>query len=58
MALPKIAYLLARDINNEAAADFVASLAATELTLEIPRQEDYSRSAGFCGSIPMPSSIL
>jgi len=32
-------------LNNEAAADFVASLAATELTLEIPRQEDYSRSA-------------
>lgn len=44
-AITEIAYLLARDINNEAAADFVASLAATELTLEIPRQEDYSRSA-------------
>ena len=44
-AITKIAYLLARDINNEAAADFVASLAATELTLETPRQEDYSRSA-------------
>ena len=44
-AITEIAYLLARDINNEAAADFVASLATTELTLEIPRQEDYSRSA-------------
>lgn len=44
-AITEIAYLLARDINNEAAADFIASLAATELTLEIPRQEDYSRSA-------------
>lgn len=40
-----MAYLLARDIHDEAAADFVASLAATELTLETPRQEDYSRSA-------------
>jgi len=37
-----VAYVLARDINNEAAADFVASLAATEPTLEIPCQEDYS----------------
>jgi uncharacterized protein len=36
---------LARDINNEAAAEFIASLATTELTLEIPRQEDYLRSA-------------
>jgi predicted nucleic acid-binding protein len=31
--------------HNETAADFVASLATTELTLQIPRQEDYSRSA-------------
>ena len=44
-AITEVAYLLARDINSEAAADFVASLATTELTLEIPRQEDYSRSA-------------
>jgi uncharacterized protein len=44
-AITEIAYLLARDINNEAAADFIASLAATKLTLEIPCQEDYSRSA-------------
>ena len=44
LLLPKL-HLLARDINNEAAADFVASLAATELTLETPHQEDYSRSA-------------
>ena len=27
------------------AADFIVSLAATELTLEIPLKEDYSRSA-------------
>src|ERR1051325_4563046 len=44
-AITEITYLLARDINNEAAADFIASLASTELTLEIPHQEDYSRSA-------------
>ncbi len=44
-AITEVAYLLARDIGNEAAADFVASLAATELTLETPLQEDYLRSA-------------
>jgi len=44
-AITEIAYLLARDINHEAAADFVASLATTELTLELSRQEDYTRSA-------------
>jgi predicted nucleic acid-binding protein len=44
-AITEVAYLLARDINNEAAADFVASLATTELTLEAPLQEDYLRSA-------------
>ena len=44
-AITEVAYLLARDINNEAAADFIASLATTELTLEVPRQEDYARSA-------------
>ena len=57
-AITEVAYLLARDINNEAAADFIASLAATELTLELPRQEDYSAPQRFSGSIPMPSSIL
>jgi predicted nucleic acid-binding protein len=30
-AITEVAYLLARDISNEAAADFIASLAATEL---------------------------
>ena len=44
-AITEVAYLLARDINNGAAADFIASLAVGELTLETPRQEDYSRSA-------------
>ena len=44
-AITEVAYLLARDISNEAAADFIASLASTELTLEVPHQEDYSRSS-------------
>lgn len=44
-AITEVAYLLARDISNQAAADFIARLAATELTLETPRQEDYLRSA-------------
>lgn len=44
-AITEVAYLLARDISNEAAGDFIASLAASELTLENPLQEDYLRSA-------------
>src|SRR5713226_2674765 len=44
-AITEVAYLLARDIGQEAAADFIASLATTELTLETPLQQDYSRSA-------------
>ncbi len=44
-AITEVAYLLARDISNEAVADFVASLAATELTLKTPLHEDYFRSA-------------
>ena len=35
-AITEVAYLLARDISNEAAADFIASHAAAELTLDIP----------------------
>ena len=31
-AITEVAYLLARDISNEAAADFIASLAATSLS--------------------------
>lgn len=44
-AITEVAYLLARDISNEAAADFIDSLATTELTLETPNQLDYSRTA-------------
>ena len=42
-AITEVAYLLARDIGQDAAADFVGSLADTELTLETPREEDFSR---------------
>src|SRR5947207_8967989 len=44
-AITEVAYLLARDIGNEAAAGFLESLATTELTLETPLHEDYLRSA-------------
>jgi predicted nucleic acid-binding protein len=44
-AITEVAYLLARDVSNEAAGGFIASLAASELTLENPLQEDYLRSA-------------
>jgi predicted nucleic acid-binding protein len=33
-AITEVAYLLARDIGQDAAADFIGSLAETELTLE------------------------
>lgn len=44
-AITEVAYLLARDIGNDAATDFISSLAATELILEAPLAEDYVRSA-------------
>ena len=44
-AITEAAYLLARDIGNDAAADFISSLADTELILEAPLAEDYLRSA-------------
>ena len=44
-AITEVVYLLARDIGNQAATDFIASLATTELTLESPLSEDYARSA-------------
>jgi hypothetical protein len=43
-AITEVAYLLARDIGNDAAADFVSSLADTELMLEAPVAEDYLRN--------------
>lgn len=44
-AITEVAYLLARDISNKAAANFIGSLSTTDLTLESPTQDDYSRSA-------------
>ncbi len=44
-AITQVAYLLARDIGNDTAADFISSLADTELILEAPVEEDYLRSA-------------
>jgi predicted nucleic acid-binding protein len=44
-AVTEVAYLLARDIGNEAAADFISSLSTTELILETPMSEDYRRAA-------------
>ena len=43
--ITEVAFLLARDIGQDAASDFVATLATTKLTLESPLNEDYSRSA-------------
>ena len=37
--------ILARDVGSEAATDFIASLATTDLTLKTPLQDDYSRTA-------------
>lgn len=44
-AITEVAYLLARDVGCEAAADYIETLAATDLTLESPDQSDYSRTA-------------
>ena len=46
-AITEVAYLLARDVGQEAAADFIGSPVETELTLESPSKEDYLR----CGDI-------
>jgi hypothetical protein len=37
-AITEVAYLLARDVGNEAAGGFIASLATSELSLENPYQ--------------------
>jgi predicted nucleic acid-binding protein len=44
-AITEVAYLLLRDIGSEAAADFIASLASTDLVLESPQASDYFRAA-------------
>jgi uncharacterized protein len=40
-AITEVAYLLLRDVGSEAVADFIASLAATDLILESPQIADY-----------------
>jgi predicted nucleic acid-binding protein len=44
-AITEVAYLLLRDVGSEAVADFIASLASTDLVLESPHALDYSRAA-------------
>lgn len=44
-AITEVTYLLARDIGQEAAAEFVLDLATSELTLESPSSEDLRRTA-------------
>jgi predicted nucleic acid-binding protein len=46
-AVTEVTYLLARDIGQDAAADFISSLAETDLILESPTREDYIR----CGEL-------
>ncbi|MGH9751343.1 MAG: type II toxin-antitoxin system VapC family toxin [Blastocatellia bacterium] len=44
-AITEIVYLLMRDLGVGKAAEFVASLATTPLTLEAPQPDDYRRTA-------------
>jgi len=44
-AITEVAYLLLRDVGSEAVADFIGSLAATDLVLESPQIADYLRAA-------------
>lgn len=44
-AITEIAYLLARRVGLKAAADFVESLAETDLVIESPTASDFLRSA-------------
>jgi predicted nucleic acid-binding protein len=44
-AITEVAYLLLRDVGPHAVADFITSLATTDLILECPQTTDYSRAA-------------
>lgn len=44
-AITEVAYLLLRDVGSDAVADFIASLATTDLVLESPQIDDYSRAS-------------
>lgn len=45
--ITEVAYLLKRDSGIEAAADFIASLSSTPLTLTTPESADYQRAADY-----------
>src|SRR5436305_3871432 len=44
-AITEVAYLLLRDLNSDAVADFIASLATTDFILESPQIPDYTRAS-------------
>ena len=44
-AITEVAYLLLRDVNSAAVANFIASLATTDFVLESPQTEDYTRAS-------------
>lgn len=44
-AITEVAYLLLRDVGSEALADFIESLASTDLIIESPQPQDYHRAA-------------
>src|SRR6266478_2517454 len=44
-AITEVAYLLLRDLNADAVADFIASLATTDFVLESPQTPDYTRAS-------------
>lgn len=44
-AITEVAYLLLRDVNSDAVANFIASLATTDFVLESPQTEDYTRAS-------------
>jgi len=44
-AITEVAYLLLRDVNSDAVANFIASLATTDFVLESPQTADYTRAS-------------
>ena len=44
-AITEVAYLLLRDVNSDAVANFIASLATTDFVLQSPQTEDYTRAS-------------
>ncbi len=44
-AITEVAYLLLRDVSSEAVADFIESLAITDMVLEAPQSSGYTRAA-------------